>query len=204
MISRRIFRQARASGRRPARRGFTLIELLLVVAISALAVGVAVPAFVRSARGMKLRSSARTVVMAHRYARGLAVLQQARAAILFDEAANNVEIVTVGSAAGTSEKQAFLDGRTHRTGLERPAGEDAGSPPPAAVNTELIRSLSDGVRIAAFEGRTEGRGGQKVYWVNYYPNGMCDKFAITLADERDREVAIEIDPISGAVDVKYE
>ncbi len=63
---------------------FTLIELLMVVVIILLATTMAIPSFVRSYKGAKLRSSVRTIVMASRYARSVAVLQQKQTAILFD------------------------------------------------------------------------------------------------------------------------
>ena len=64
-----------------------------------LASAIAVPSFVRSYRGAKLRTSARAVVMSHRYARGTAVLKQVEVAVLYDAKKNTIEIVSVTDPA---------------------------------------------------------------------------------------------------------
>ena len=64
--------------------GFTLIELLLVLVIMGIIAAVTVPSVARSMRGNRLRSAARTVVMAGRYARSMAVLHQHEMKVSFD------------------------------------------------------------------------------------------------------------------------
>ncbi len=173
------------------------MELLLVVAIAVLATSISVPVFVRSARVTQLRASARTVIMAHRYARGLSVLQRTHAAVLFDSVAGEIEVVSVRAGAGTVDREAFLAGRTHRSGLE--TGEEL-SVPEAAVESELIRNLAAGVRIEEINDRVP----ERVQWVNYYPNGMCDRYNITLVDRSGGRATVSVDPFSGSVEAKYE
>jgi type II secretion system protein H len=67
-----------------ARKGFTLIEVLLVLAILAVATAVTTPYLVHSIRGNRLRTAARDVVMAGRYARSMAVVRQEELALTFD------------------------------------------------------------------------------------------------------------------------
>ena len=55
--------------------GFTLIEILVVVVIAALTAAVAIPGFVKISRGAQLRTSSRTIVMAHKYTRRTSVLR---------------------------------------------------------------------------------------------------------------------------------
>ena len=59
---------------------FTLIEVLLVVVIIMITAGIAVPSFVNSYRGVKMRTSVRGIVMASRYAHSVAVLNQMQTA----------------------------------------------------------------------------------------------------------------------------
>jgi len=61
-----------------------MIELLLVVAIIAVIAAVSTPSFVRSIRGNRLRVATRTVVMAGRYARSMAVVRQEELPLRFD------------------------------------------------------------------------------------------------------------------------
>lgn len=195
----------------PSRRSaFTLIELLLVVVISLLAAALAVPSFVRSFRGAKLRTSARTVVMGHRYARGMAVLRQVPVAVLYDAEKGEMEIVSVPAAARVN-RDAFLDDRAARVGVDAvdhaPAEEDAeGNPAPPAggVATEMVRRLAEGVRIASFDSDRVEREVNGVYWVNYYPNGMCDPYTIRLRDAYGQGAEVSIDPLSGKAEVDYE
>ncbi len=199
-------RSRRTRAARPS-RAFTLVELLLVVVIMFLAASLAVPSFVRSYRGAKLRASARTVVMIHRYARGMAVLQQKPIAALYYKEMGKIEIVALATKS-LDDRERFLDKQVGQTGVEavdKQVEKDQGeSAEPGAVTAELVRPLPDGVRITAFETKQEGREYKSVYWVNYYPNGMCDDFTVKMEDERKKSVTITADPVSGKAKVKYE
>lgn len=186
------------------KRGFTMLELLLVVVIILIASGLAVPSFIRSYRGAKLRTSARAVVMSHRYARAMAVLKQTDVAILYDVKKNNIEIVSVASTA-QGERDRFLESRDGRTGVARvdEAAEEE-SAAPEAVITEQVRALADGVRIEDFESEKVHAEKDGIYWVRYFQNGMCDPYELTLRDEYEKAATIEVDPISGKAMVKYD
>lgn len=71
------------------RTAFTLVELLLVLAIVGVATAVTLPNLVRSTRGNRMRAAARTVVMAGRYARSMAVLRQQPVTLEFAIGAGN-------------------------------------------------------------------------------------------------------------------
>jgi prepilin-type N-terminal cleavage/methylation domain-containing protein len=75
-------------------RGFTLIELLLVVVILGIAVGVSMPAMVRSIQGQRLKSAARTMVTVARYARSMAVLKQTDLTLSFNLATGQIDLTS--------------------------------------------------------------------------------------------------------------
>lgn len=189
-----------------SRSGFTLMEVLLVVAIMLIVAGMALPRFMGSYQGAKLRSSMRTVVMANRYARGMAVLNQKHTAILFDTAKSELEIVSMESALGQAGQSRFLDQHTANLGFEK----DDDSPPeavesaPISVGTELTRGMAEGIRIDWVEVKDAEQEHDGIYWVNYFPNGMCDKFSLRLVDEQDLSAVLYVDPLSGSAKVEYE
>ncbi|NCC52837.1 MAG: prepilin-type N-terminal cleavage/methylation domain-containing protein [Spartobacteria bacterium] len=176
-------------------RGFTLIEVLLVVVIMLISMGVAVPYFMSSFRGAKLRATVRTIIMASRYARATAVLQQMDTAILFDRALGTIEIVGIKS---TTEKDKFLD----ESGPISPGAEED-SADNYSVNTLLKKTIESDVEIVELtsDGNLEEVDG--IYGVNYYANGMCDQYTIVLRDQHNTTVTIDIDPLSAKAKLDY-
>lgn len=197
--------------RPPAGAGFTMLELMLVVAIMLLTLVLAVPSMLRSFRGARLRTSARTTVMMHRHARSLAVLQQKRAGLLFDIETGELEVVSLSASAGAEQNNMFMEARAVRPPDDTPAPAAAEPPPegeaegPApAVVSELRHHLAAQIRIRDF---TYGKGGMEhegVYLVQYYPNGTSDPYSLRLVDEKDRALLIKVDGLSGQATVKEE
>ena len=186
----------------PGRGGFTLLELLLVVAIMLIAAGLSIPSFMRSYRGAALRTSARAVVMSHRYARAMAVLKQTDVAILFDSKKNTMEIVSVTSAS-EDDRNMFLDARDGQTGVQQV--DDQAAPAAAGpVSTEHVRALEQGVRIGRFESPKVVREKDGLYWVRYYSSGMCDEYSVELVDEYNKSATVKVDSISGKAKVEYD
>jgi len=173
------------------RAAYTMIELMLVVMIILLSSMIAIPSFVRSFRGARLRASARSVVMTHRHARSLAVLHQKHVAILFDTEKNLLELVVAKSSGGQASQFRFLD---H-------AGP-AGGGESVNVEAESLRYLAQNIRMTEFVLGEEDQDIDGIYYVNYYPSGGCDKFSFRLVDERGRHVRIKADPHSGNITAK--
>jgi prepilin-type N-terminal cleavage/methylation domain-containing protein len=192
--------RARASSSAAVCRGFTLLEVLLVVVILLITSALAVPSFIRSFRGAKLRSAARAVVMSHRYARAMAVLKQTEAAILYDSKMGEIEIVSVKSSA-ESERNKFLD---NRSGLGPAAGAAATDSGAQSIVSEIRRRVPEGVKIERVESRVAKQEKDGLYWVRYYSNGMCDDYDVKLVDENQKRAVVKVDPISGKVGVEYE
>jgi len=177
------------------RRGFTLIEILLVVVIMLISMGVALPSFMSSFRGAKLRSSVRTIMMASRYARATAVLQQMDTALLFDKALGTIEVVGVKS---TTEEDRFLD---ESAPINMDSEEDSEND--YAVSTLLQKSLEEEVEIVDLTSDGELEEVEGIYALSYYANGMCDQYSITLRDDHGTTVTIKIDPLSAKAKLEY-
>lgn len=183
-----------------------MIELLLVVAISLIAAGIAIPLFARSYQGSQLRTSVRTVVMAAKYARSMSVLQQKQMALLFDRVTGQLEIVSISDRQAMGERGKFLDARTTRATDELLADTGKGEAPVAAapIQSEVVKSLGRDVKIAGFSSERADQVLDGIYWVNYYPNGMSDGFEIRLTDKQGKAARVEIDGISGSAKVGFE
>jgi type II secretion system protein H len=194
---------------RSRRRGFTLIEILIVVIIAGLMAAIAMPGFTRAMKGAQLRSAARTLSMAHKFARNTAVLRQTPMALLVDTEARAIEVLSLHSRNSKFARGGFLDDRAERAAT--PVDEE-GQPAPEApaekpqIESEFQRTYGAEVSLDAFE-TADGREAEElkgVYWVNYQPNGMCDGFRIRLVDANGQKVTITAEGISGAAEVMWE
>lgn len=188
--------------------GFTLIEMMLIVVIMLLASALAVPSFVRSYRGAKLRTAARTVVMVHRHARSMAVLGQKEVGVLFDIAQQHLEVVSIGTETSANDKSKFLEQSADRAADSAiQAGKEPDEEEPKAnptVVSELTRKLPDGVKIDSFESEKVEQEVDGIYWVTYHPNGMSDPYTVRLVDDNQKAAVVKVDPISGKAKVEYE
>ncbi len=186
---------------RQRRRGFTLLEIIMVVVIIAIASAVAVPMFARSFRGAKLRSSTRTVTMMHRNAQSKAVLGQRYMALLYDEVKGTVELVDQGQPE--QKKDAFFGGLGSSSGMGEvvSGGEDTAEPAAQGAQSVRVRQMEEGVSVLSFRGGKEFDG---IYYVSYYPNGMCDGYTVKIGDDKNHTAEIKIDAVTGKAKVKRE
>lgn len=191
---------------RSRRAGFTLMEMLLVVVIIGVATAVVIPSFSASFRGARLKSAARTVAMASRFARSTAVLHQKDVALIFYPERNELEMVSIQQGAGASDREQFLDSRDDRAvaGLldedEEPFNPELPLP---SIESELVRQLPDGIGILDVEVNGEVFDIEGSYLVNFYANGMSDEFVLRLVDDTERQAEVSIDPLSGRVSIAY-
>lgn len=197
--------------------GFTLVEVLLVLAIIGIITAVTAPTFVRSIRGNRLQAGARAVVMAGKYCRSMAVLQQKSFVLSFVPVPEGtedpylqlrVEALKRGSAAagGEGDLSVEMDRRAALSG-RLPAGGDATSVPPAlempAPSTgrggggpELDRRVAlvriDRIEIDGVE-VTEGAAS-----VVYEPNGRCVPYRVEIVDKFGDGVRVSVDALSAS------
>lgn len=184
------------------KHGFTLIELLLVVLIAGLAVALAVPRFVGSYKGAQLRDAVGTVVRMHRYARSSAVLEQGEGALLFDVAKGTITLISIPR---NEEPSGFLDnGRQDSIFADEGTGQLLEDKKPQ-ITEKVERALPKGISIENFVCEVEDQEIDGIFWINYFPNGMCDPYRLSIVDaERNATVRIEVDSVSGRIEVEYE
>ncbi len=183
--------------RRP-RSGFTLVEVLLVLAIMAIVTVIAMPTMVHSIRGNRLRTAARTVAMAGRYARSMALLQQREMALTFDLDKATLTIAASGAGESQPEPRDVI--------AEAPAelastGTDSTNRLDIRAESEVITRALEQVTFAAVaigdSGATDVSEGS--CQIVYRSNGLCTPYRVTIADTYGGSVTIDVDALGSAV-----
>lgn len=155
----------RRPGPRSVAKGFTLVEILVALAIVAIAVGFAIPKLTELS-GVELRSAARRLAGAARYASDQAAVRKATYRIRFD----------LGARAYRVER---LDG-------------DTWVPDPTSLGAPV--TLPGQVRVVLVETRRAGREREDEAFVAFFPKGYAERAAIQLAVGDDRAYTVEIRP----------
>jgi len=155
--------------------GFTLIEIMLVVVIILIVTGIAVPKLSGSFSSTRMKDAVRSTVRIARYARSMAILEQADCTLSF--ATNHISLTTAGNTNNISTNSS------------------------SSANSVLAqRRLPDEIEITDFENRTdEDMEGNNVL---FYSSGMNDGFELTLEDDNDRSYTITCNPITGKITVE--
>jgi type II secretory pathway pseudopilin PulG len=192
-------KRRRFSAEPRARHGFTLVEVLLVTALIIITTMISMPYLVKSIRGNRLRTAARTVVMAGRYARSMALLKQQEMLVRFDLDTATISVEpryapppvadtqTVADAAATPGEAATADSTNVDERLLEP-GEKVG-----------IKRVLDGVRIDAVGiGDTAQPATKGTTRIIYRTNGRCMPYTVRIVDEQDHALLTAVDALSTA------
>ncbi len=186
-------RKARTSG------GFTLIEVMLVLGIVAVLTALTMPSFVISMRGNRLRHAARTIVMAGRYARSMAILKQREMALGLDL---DKGIVTIFDAAAPPPPAGEEPAEGHparESGAFEPFDSSASNAPAASAGAADITRVLDGVKIdwVEIEGQ-EKQVQEGACRLPYFNNGTCTPYEVRVVDEFGTAVRVKVDSLRRA------
>jgi len=188
-------------GRRLLRRAFTLVELLLVLVIIAVVTAVAVPSFVKSIRGNRLRAAAQTVVMSGKYAWSMAVLNQKDIEVAFDRESGTIHVSLcappVDPEAEFGEKE---DEEDRSPFTEFPQAAEDEVPETTGAGFEEITRQLERVHIdyVVLEDGGESSPADKVRTVVYHSNGRCTPYTVRVVDEDGEAIVVEVDALGSA------
>jgi Tfp pilus assembly protein FimT len=182
--------------------GFTLVEVILVLVVLIVISGISIPYFAGSYRGIKLRSSARTINRMARYARSMAIMREETLTVALNH--ETMEIFLGGSPVAPTNT---ADGELDQDVLKRLnyVEDDDESSSPAGIEKEVHRFLPDGLRVREFNKDWTDRDDESdnFYLIRFFPNGQCDWFVLELEDNRGMGVRLENDPISGKITSEF-
>lgn len=176
--------------------GFTLVEVLLVLAIMAIVTVIVMPSLVHSIRGNRLRTAARTVTMAGRYARSMALLQQREMFLTFNLDKAGITITPAGAVE--REEDAAVAAPPAEARAPETFSETASSGVVVRAEAEVITRSLEQVTIASVViGDSDVREGS--CQVVYRSNGLCTPYKVTVVDTYGNSVTVEVDALGSAV-----
>lgn len=201
------------TGRVEPSPAFTLVELLMVVMVIGIVTAITLPTFVRSIRGNRLRMAARTVIMAGRYARNMAILNQREMLLELDTEASRVSVRPVRSVRlpGMDEAPSAVSDLggilpwVKEEDKEEMEDESDASPSARAGKTDIVRVL-DQVKISRVEildamDEDADEIPEGARQVLYGSNGRCTPYRVTLLDDEGQSVAVKVDRL-GSVETE--
>ena len=151
-------------------KGFTLFELIVVLVIAGMTISIVAPRLVNSLGKMNAKTAAKKIAAALRYARSKAASEKIPYVAVFDFNANQLVVKKY-----LKEKDALEKNRVQRYSL------------PEDVH------LNHGISVSGNIYRSEP------FYIIFYPGGGSSGGKITISDNRERELTIKINFITGIV-----
>ncbi len=185
--------------------GFTLIELMIVLVIMGFMLAMVGPRVAKSLGGLSLKTTAKKVAGALRYARSKAVNTSRTYNVIFDSEKNRV--IVLPSPRSTVSEMMGSDNATD----DETVGDEETTEQPASKKPEQeirIFPLPEGVTFnkISIEGATTSDQEQDegIFQMAFFPNGTSQTVEIILADRRERMFIIDVDFMTGVVSVAEE
>jgi type II secretion system protein H len=177
-------------------RGFTLIEIIIVLVIMGLMAAFAGPRIAKSLGGLSLRTTAKKVAGALRYAKSRSVNTGRLYSVILDCDKNRVIVLQSrqAPAAGMLEEDNATDDE-----------EFSDARQPKETKPEMkIYPLPEGItfdKITIGDVEDDEEAEEKIYQMAFFPNGTSQGGEILLSDSRERIYSIQVDFLTGVVTV---
>jgi prepilin-type N-terminal cleavage/methylation domain-containing protein len=180
-----------------SQRGFSFFELLVVLIIVGVMSAVVIPTIGRGLSGLKLRTEAKKFSAALRYGRNLAVTWGGDVEVALNKSSGTVVVRLIAGA----EEAPLYEEELLEEGEEAEEGE--GEPLRPEQPREVSYTLPEGV---TFKELTVGREevSEEGGILDFFSNGGSTGGRIILADDKEREIGIEVDFLTGRVRIVAE
>jgi len=169
---------------RHRRSGFTLIEIMIVIGILGMALGLGMPAFVRTVRKDPLRQAVGEIMEGCSHARAQAILSGEPAELVIE--------------AGTGQ---ILVRPSHR----RSEPDHSGTPPPPipelAGKPPFQGQMDDDIAVTLLDVNLKDRMQVEQARVRFFPNGTSDDFTIVLESPAGVR-KVSLDCVTGLPDME--
>jgi type II secretion system protein H len=181
--------------------GFTLIEIIIVLVIMGLMAAFAGPRIAKSLGGLSLRTTAKKVAGALRYAKSRSVNTGRLYSVILDCDKNRVIVLQSrqAPAAGMLEE----DNATDEQEADDEEFSDARQPKETKPEMKIY-PLPEGItfdKITIGDVEDDEEAEEKIYQMAFFPNGTSQGGEILLSDSRERIYSIQVDFLTGVVTV---
>jgi prepilin-type N-terminal cleavage/methylation domain-containing protein len=174
-------------------RGFTLLELIVVLIIMGLMSAVVIPRLVGPMSNLDLKTASQKISASLRYVRSRAASEKRAYVALFDFDNNRLVITHFTIPPSVKGDFHINDREAYDRMLAEPPNDEKDRP-----NELKTYNLPDGIKLAKGVSR-EGDFNSGFFRILFFPSGGSSGGEITVASERGRQYKINVDFITGNV-----
>ena len=181
--------------------GFTLIELMIVLVIMGFMLTFAGPRVAKSLGGVSLKTSARKIAGALRYARSKAVNTGRTYHAIFDMAKNRM--IVVPSSRGSVYDMLDSDNGTFEDEEEN-SREPVLEGKDNMLQQARIYNLPKSVifeKVVVGDIESDSGEDDEIYQAAFFPNGTSQSVEIVITDPREQRFIVSVDFITGVVSI---